>query len=210
MEQIADGEGAGLFERQQDIRTDSSDFNGVVAFGANLPRKSAEPRQTVEEAVRALTDRDVAVLARSAIYSSPAVPPGSGPDFVNGVIGVQWAGDASSLLDVLHDVEAAFGRTRDARWAPRPLDLDLIAFGQSVLPDAETQDRWRNLAPDRQRIETPEMLILPHPRMQDRAFVLKPMADIASGWTHPRTGLTVVQHLENLDSSEVEAVEALE
>jgi 2-amino-4-hydroxy-6-hydroxymethyldihydropteridine diphosphokinase len=88
----------------------------------------------------------------------------------------------------------------------RTLDIDLIAAGDMVLPDAETYSRWQGLAAEEQTRQTPDQLILPHPRLQDRAFVLVPLNDIAPHWQHPVLGLTVAQMLENLDENDVNAV----
>ena len=89
------------------------------------------------------------------------------------------------------------------------MDIDLLAVGESVLPDADTQDAWRTMAPEMQRREAPDGLILPHPRLQDRAFVLVPLADVAPDWVHPRTRLTVRQMLEALPLADREAVKPL-
>jgi 2-amino-4-hydroxy-6-hydroxymethyldihydropteridine diphosphokinase len=91
----------------------------------------------------------------------------------------------------------------------RTLDIDLLAMGDSVLPDPATQDRWRDLAPEDQVRVTPDALVLPHPRLQDRAFVLVPLADVAPGWVHPRTGLSVREMLERLPAQDRDAVKPL-
>ena len=113
---------------------------------------------------------------------------------------------APEILTVLHKVEAELGRVRQQRWGARGIDLDLIAMGDLVAPDTATQDHWRALPPDRQQIEAPDQLILPHPRLQDRAFVLVPLADIAPLWHHPRLGQTVMQMLAALPRNDREDV----
>lgn len=107
---------------------------------------------------------------------------------MNAVIECRCDLSPSEVLARLHEVEADFGRERVQRWGMRVLDLDLVAYGDTVLPTREEQARWRHLPLEQQMRDAPAQLILPHPRIQDRAFVLVPLSDIAPGWRHPATG----------------------
>jgi 2-amino-4-hydroxy-6-hydroxymethyldihydropteridine diphosphokinase len=93
------------------------------------------------------------------------------------------------------------------RWGARTLDLDLLAWGDAVRPDAATQEAWRALPPERQGREAPDGLVLPHPRMQDRGFVLLPLAEVAPLWRHPLIGRTVAEMLAALPPDALEGVE---
>lgn len=93
----------------------------------------------------------------------------------------------------MHRVEAEAGRERRTRWGPRSLDLDLLDMDGLVLPDAATYGHWRDLPFERQQVEAPDRLILPHPRLQDRGFVLIPWAEIAPDWRHPVSGASVAE-----------------
>jgi 2-amino-4-hydroxy-6-hydroxymethyldihydropteridine diphosphokinase len=183
----------------------------LVAFGANLPFEGDPPAQTIAKASEALGKEGLSLLAFSPLYRTPCFPAGAGPDYVNAAA-VLDAGpnvDAKSILQRLHRVEAAFGRVRAQRWGMRTLDVDLLALGDSVLPDAAAQDAWRTLPPEAQARRTPDRLILPHPRLQDRAFVLVPLADVAPDWLHPRLALTVRQMLAALPAADRDAVKRL-
>ncbi len=182
-----------------------------VALGANLPFETLTPEATLRSAVAALSAEGLELVTLSRFFATPCFPAGAGPDYVNAAAVLDGGGesDLASTLARLHAVEARFGRKRAQRWGMRTLDIDLLAMGDSVLPDVATQDRWRNLPPDAQIGTTPDQLILPHPRLQDRAFVLVPLADVAPGWVHPCTGLTVLQMLEALPQADRDAVKPL-
>lgn len=176
----------------------------LIALGGNLPFDGTPPAQTLLHAVKALQQAGLPSLRLSPIYATPCFPAGAGPDYVNAaaIAKIPPGWDAARSLALLHDVESRFGRHRDTRWGMRTLDLDLIAFGSVIAPDAATWAAWRDLDPARQRTEAPDRLILPHPRLQDRAFVLVPLHDIAPDWVHPVTGQDVAAMLAALPAAD--------
>jgi len=174
----------------------------LIALGANLPGPTSAPAATLRRSLdlisKAIEDR---ILA-SRLFCSPAFPPGAGPDYLNAAAIFRWSGGPDALLALLNRVEQSLGRTRGARWEARIIDLDLIALGDAVRPDAKTQRHWADLPLARASVETPDRLILPHPRMGERSFVLVPLADIAPDWQHPLTGLSVTAMLAARPASE--------
>ena len=119
-----------------------------------------------------------AIVARSPWYLSEPVPASDQPWFVNGVAEVATALPPAELLARLLALETRFGRERGARDAARTLDLDLLDY-------------------DGRKCSTPD-LVLPHPRLHERRFVLAPLCDIVPDWRHPRLGLTVAELLAGL------------
>lgn len=153
----------------------------LIALGSSLSFCSLSPHATVAAAIRAV-DAFAPVVATSRFYHSPAYPHPDDPPFVNAVIEVHCDPDPEGLLSRLHEVEAAFGRRRGVRNAPRTLDLDLLAIGTTVRTAKDGRP------------------VLPHPRLAERDFVLAPLCDIAPGWRHPVTGRTAREMLTALPS----------
>ena len=138
-----------------------------VGIGANL----GDAGGAVSSAIDALGQLSRPTLvARSSLYRTAPVD-ATGPDFINAVAAIETGLTAPDLLAALQDVEQRFGRERPWRNAPRTLDLDLLLYGQARIESAT--------------------LVVPHPRMRERAFVLVPLAEIAPALV-PREALAAV------------------
>lgn len=165
--------------------------DAIVALGANLPGPDGAPAiATCQRAAAALDAiAGLRLVALSRWWATAPVPPAPGaPDYVNGVALLRPvrgapAPDPAWLLGELQAIETRFGRVRPYPNAPRTLDLDLLDLGGLV-----------RAAPDP---------ILPHPRLQDRAFVLAPLAEAAPGWRHPTLGETAAALLARVDRAGV-------
>ena len=166
----------------------------LISIGANLPGPGGQaPLETCRQAVAALNCMpEVRVEALSRWYeTAPLLPQSIAQDpqlpFVNAVVRLlvepEAQIDPAVLLDRLMQLEAAAGRVRETAYAPRPLDLDIIAI------DAMVRD-----SPDP---------ILPHPRAHERAFVLVPLAEVAPGWVHPRLHQTVAELIAALPPQDI-------
>lgn len=148
-----------------------------IGIGGNLADPLwGPPVAVLTAATEALSGHGIGLLGRSRWYLSAAVPPSDQPPCINAVLEVAPDREPEALLQALHAVEAAFGRRRGAANAARILDLDLVAFGDLVRTDADG-------------------LQLPHPRMHERAFVLKPLAELAPDWRHPVNGKGIAELL---------------
>jgi 2-amino-4-hydroxy-6-hydroxymethyldihydropteridine diphosphokinase len=143
----------------------------LLALGGNLTSRFGAPTATFVAALERLAAYEVVTIARSQLYETAPVPVSDQPWFINGVAQVTTQLEPEALLALMLAVETDFGRVRGAVNAARTLDLDLLAYNNLV--------------------RTSSAPLLPHPRLQDRAFVLHPLRDVAPSWTHPVLGLSV-------------------
>lgn len=178
----------------------------LIALGSNVAFDGDGPAEILEKALDSIGKRGVEIRSQSRFFRTPAYPAGTGPDFVNAAIAVEAPGDAARFLAHLHAIEADMGRLRVRRWGARTLDLDLIAVGSQVLPDARIYRYWREMPLAQQQETTPDQLVLPHPRLAERAFVLVPLMDVAPDWRHPVTGATVRQMHDALSDAQRQEV----
>ncbi len=166
-------------------------MSNYIGLGTNLPLANQRSgTEILTDALAALVQRGLNVRAVSGFYRSEPVPVSDQNWYINAAAEFDTSLDPEGVLRVLHEVETAFGRTRTRPNAARTLDLDLLAFGDLVRPAAGPPPQ------------------VPHPRMQGRAFVLLPLADIAPGWCHPVTGASLSVLINRLpDGQRIEPLE---
>ncbi|MEM8536341.1 MAG: 2-amino-4-hydroxy-6-hydroxymethyldihydropteridine diphosphokinase [Pseudomonadota bacterium] len=163
----------------------------LVSLGSNAASSWGDPASTVQKAMLEISNLAVAQANCSDLFATAAFPADSGPDFVNAALALHITAEPAAFLADLHAIENAAGRERHVRWGQRTLDLDLLACDDVICPDIATFTHWRDLPMAAQMKVAPDRLILPHPRLQDRAFVLIPLAQVAPDWVHPVSGLAV-------------------
>jgi 2-amino-4-hydroxy-6-hydroxymethyldihydropteridine diphosphokinase len=151
----------------------------LISIGSNLGDRSL----AIDSALAKLQSNSAISLRRvsSRHITQPVGGPAGQDEFVNAAVLVETSLPPLELLHVLQTLESNAGRTRDTRWGARSLDLDLLLYDDLVMND--------------------EQLILPHPRMPFRRFVLEPASEIAPEMSHPGLGRNIMQLLEHLEQA---------
>jgi 2-amino-4-hydroxy-6-hydroxymethyldihydropteridine diphosphokinase len=151
----------------------------LLALGSNLGKRE----EYLAQARTVLGMFEVQIIRESRIIETPALMPSGAPadwnvPFLNQVIRVETHLKPMELLAVIKHIETDLGRTPKARWAPREIDIDILAYNEVLMVE--------------------EALTIPHPAIDERRFVLEPLAEIAPHWVHPVLGTTAVEMLEAL------------
>jgi len=150
-----------------------------IGIGANLGNRAANI-EAARDALAALDDTELAAM--SPVYETDPVGPVPQEKYLNAAAELRTELDPYDLLDALCAIEQQAGRSPESqrvKWGPRQLDLDILLFGSRVISSDE--------------------LVVPHPMMHERWFVLKPLCDIAAGVVHPLLEMTVGDLLANLE-----------
>jgi 2-amino-4-hydroxy-6-hydroxymethyldihydropteridine diphosphokinase len=156
-----------------------------IGVGSNIPAKGfSSPKATIDAAVELFADFGVNVIETSKWYKTSPVPLSDQPWFVNGVLRVETTLEPVDCLLRLHRIEAIFERTRSARNESRTLDLDLLDY-DGFVTDLENR------------------LILPHPRLTERAFVLLPLSDVCPDWVSPKDGVKIKKLISKLPPNQI-------
>ena len=144
----------------------------LIGLGGNLESaRFGMPLEALVVALARLAEAGLKIKDQSPWYRSAPIPASHQPWFTNGVACVETALAPQALLALLHRVEAHMGRKRVSRWGSRIVDLDLLSYNNIVISG-----------------EPEKQIVLPHPRLKERAFVLAPLLDLAPNWRHPVTG----------------------
>jgi 2-amino-4-hydroxy-6-hydroxymethyldihydropteridine diphosphokinase len=147
----------------------------ILALGANLPGRWGEPRAALRRVVAELAHVGLRLKAASHIYATTPLGPGRQKPYLNAVLILESHMAPAALLRLLKGLERRAGRRFAPRWGARCLDIDVLDYaGRRIAGRSRRRERGQ--------------LILPHPELHRRAFVLVPLLEIAPGWRHPLLG----------------------
>jgi 2-amino-4-hydroxy-6-hydroxymethyldihydropteridine diphosphokinase len=157
----------------------------MIAFGSNVGNRLGNLRRAADE----LGERAGRITARSGVYETPPWGVASQRRFLNACVIIETDESPRGLLMRAKDTEQALGRKIRERWGPREIDVDILTYGEISSEDDD--------------------LVIPHPLMTERAFVLVPVFDIAPGWKHPVTGEPLRELLEKTDKTGIIRITSL-
>jgi len=151
----------------------------LVAIGANYPGPWGAPSETIHRALHELDGQGISLLSVSRLYETAAVGRAGQPPYVNAVVVIETTMPPEALLRRLKEIERGAGRRGGSPWGPRTLDLDILDYKRRI-------QNWQGPAPRFARAGR-RPLVLPHPWIEKRPFVLRPLLDVAPDWRHPVT-----------------------
>ena len=156
-----------------------------IALGSNLETENMNRLEILNKALEYFPMFSISLVKVSSFWESKSYPNNNQPNFINAVSEVQSILNPYQTLCSLKKIEIILGRKVNSRWGSRVLDLDILASGSLILPNLRIFNRWLKMPLEEQVKNQPNKLILPHPRIQDRLFVLKPLSEIDPSWIHP-------------------------
>ena len=182
----------------------------VVVLGSNLPSKFGNSAETLKKCVDEIRSYpSIKSLLESNWYISSSLIDDKEPRYVN--VGIRFNTNLNpiDLLNYTSGLEKRFGRKREKRWEPRTCDIDILLCNQLILPNKAHFQKWLKLDFSDQIKLSPNELILPHPRLQERAFFLKPLIDLQPDWIHPFLGMKAKEMLDSLPPNELENIKEI-
>ena len=160
----------------------------VIGIGSNLTSDNySSSLDACQNSIKLLKKNNIEISSRSSWYETSPIPASNQSNFINGVVSIKTPLDSLSLLKLLLKIELKMGRKRGIKNAARIIDLDLIAYNNEIVEN--------------------ETLILPHPRLSERAFVMKPLAEIAPEWRHPILGIKIDKLINNVSKQKITRID---
>ena len=158
-----------------------------LGIGSNLGNK----KLNIEKAKSYLQDHDIKILKCSNDYESNSWPDKNNPKFINIVLKVKTFLSPINLLKIINIIELKLGRRRSKKNAPRTCDIDIIDYDKKVLNIKKNE------------------LILPHPSINNRNFVLLPLFEIEQSWKHPKTKINIVKLINSLQIKDLRSIKQI-
>ncbi len=184
--------------------------NYVVVLGSNLPSEFGNSFETLKQCIYEIkTYLPIKSLLESNWYISSSYVDKREPRYLN--VGIRFSTNLNptELIKLTAGLEDKYGRRRKRRWESRSCDIDILLCDQQILPSRDYFVKWLKLDFLDQIKLVPDELIIPHPRLQERTFFLKPLDDLQPDWVHPFLKLKAKEMLDSLPLNEIDNIEEL-